>query len=158
MWVPARITRFGIADQRCTLPTSGQNDDWKKPLKPEVTWIRKQNVDSDWFRPAEHEYMHIWCIWPKTTVKITVKLRKNWKLHVFFFRKVLGQNLYKWLKWNFPQTIIRKLWLWLSMFWPISIIDDVTAAILVGKTRALSRPQFWFDFLEIWYVGTCEDY
>ena len=29
MWVPARITRFGIADQRSTSPTSGQNDGWK---------------------------------------------------------------------------------------------------------------------------------
>ena len=29
MWIPARITRLGIADQRSTLPTSGQNDGWK---------------------------------------------------------------------------------------------------------------------------------
>ena len=31
----------------------------------------------------------------------------------------------------------------------IIIIDDVTAAILDEKTRALSRPQFSSDFLEI---------
>ena len=35
------------------------------------------------------------------------------------------------------------------MFGLISIIDDVTAAILDEKTVALSRPQFSSDFLEI---------
>ena len=34
----------------------------------------------------------------------------------------------------------------------IIIIDDVTAAMLDEKTRALSRPQFSSDFLEILYV------
>ena len=33
----------------------------------------------------------------------------------------------------------------------ISIIDDVMAAILNEKTRALSRPQFSSDFHEIWF-------
>ena len=129
----------------------------KNPLKPEVTWIRKQKVDCYWSWPAEHEYMHILCIWPKTTVKITVKMSKNWKLQVFF-RKVLGQNLFKRCKLNFQQTIISRFWLWLSMFWLINIINDVTAAILVRKSRALSRPQFWSDFLEIWHVDTCMIY
>ena len=30
----------------------------EKTLKPKVTYIRKQNTDSDRSRPAEHEYMH----------------------------------------------------------------------------------------------------
>ena len=41
------IAKFGIVIQLSTLSTSGQNDGWKKPLKPEVTWIQKQNVESD---------------------------------------------------------------------------------------------------------------
>ena len=40
------------------------------------------------------------------------------------------------------------------MFQLIIIIDDVTAAIFNEKTRALSRPQFWSDFHEIWYVSS----
>ena len=36
----------------------------------------------------------------------------------------------------------------------IIIIDDVTAAILDEKTRALSRPQFSSDFREILYVSS----
>ena len=44
------------------------------------------------------------------------------------------------------------------MFWLIKIIYDVTAASFVEKTVALSRPQFWSDFLEIWYVSTYEIY
>ena len=39
-------------------------------------------------------------------------------------------------------------------FWLINIIDDVTAAILIGKMVALSRPQFCSEILEIWCVGT----
>ena len=35
------------------------------------------------------------------------------------------------------------------MFQLINIIDDVTTAIFVEKTVALSRPQFSSDFLEI---------
>ena len=43
-------------------------------------------------------------------------------------------------------------------FWLINIIGDVTAAILIEKTRALSRPQFWSDFHEIWCVDTLAKY
>ena len=43
-------------------------------------------------------------------------------------------------------------------FWLINIIGDVTAAILIEKTRALSRPQFWSDFHEIWCVDTLSNY
>ena len=39
--------------------TSGQNYVEKNPLKPEVTSIRKHNVDFDWSLPAEQEYTHI---------------------------------------------------------------------------------------------------
>ena len=39
-----------------------------------------------------------------------------------------------------------------------NIIDDVTAAILIEKTVALSRPQFWSDFHEIWCVDTLAKY
>ena len=35
------------------------------------------------------------------------------------------------------------------VFWLINIIDDVTAAIFIAKTRALSWPQFWYNFLKI---------
>ena len=44
------------------------------------------------------------------------------------------------------------------MFQLINIIDDVTAAILNEKTRALSRPQFSSDFHEIWYVSSITFY
>ena len=44
------------------------------------------------------------------------------------------------------------------MFQLINIIDDVTAAIFIEKTRALSRPQFLSDFLEIWCEGTLVKY
>ena len=47
-------------------PSSGQNDGWKKPLKLKLTEIRKQNVDSYWSWPAEHEFMHIECFFNKT--------------------------------------------------------------------------------------------
>ena len=43
-------------------------------------------------------------------------------------------------------------------FWLINIIGDVTAAIFIEKTRALSRPQFWSDFHEIWCVDSLEKY
>ena len=43
-------------------------------------------------------------------------------------------------------------------FWLINIIGDVTAAIFIEKTRALSRPQFWSDFHEIWCVDTLAKY
>ena len=36
----------------------------------------------------------------------------------------------------------------------INIVDDVMAAIFVGKTRPLSWPQFSSDFLVIWYVSS----
>ena len=71
------------------------------------------------------------------------------------FRIVLGPSLYKRYKWNFPHSIIARFGFWLTLIWLISIIDDVTAAIFVGNTRALSRPQFWSDFHEIWHVSTC---
>ena len=44
------------------------------------------------------------------------------------------------------------------MFQLIIIIDDVTAAILNEKTRALSRPQFSSDFHEILYVSSITIY
>ena len=44
------------------------------------------------------------------------------------------------------------------MFQLISIIDDVTAAILIEKTVALSQPQFLSDFHEIWYKSSVTFY
>ena len=61
-------------------------------------------------------------------------------------------------KWNFLQTITLDFGVWSFMFQKIIIIDDVTAAILNEKTRALSRPQFWSDFHEIWYVSSITIY
>ena len=49
----------------------------EKPLKPKLSWIRKQKVDSDWFWPADQKYVHIKFLWWKTTVKITVKLQQR---------------------------------------------------------------------------------
>ena len=57
-------------------------------------------------------------------------------------------------KWNFLQMITLDFGVWSFMFQIIIIIDDVTAAILNEKTRALSRPQFSSDFHEIWYVSS----
>ena len=59
MLVVLLITKFGIVTELSTSSSLGQNDGWKNTLKPEVTWIQKQNVDSYWSWPAEHEYMHI---------------------------------------------------------------------------------------------------
>ena len=44
------------------------------------------------------------------------------------------------------------------MFQLINIINDVTAAILTEKIVALSRLQFWNDFLEMWFVYTLVNY
>ena len=44
------------------------------------------------------------------------------------------------------------------VFQLINIIDDVMAVSFVEKTRALSRPQFSFNFLVIWYVSSITHY
>ena len=56
----------------------------------ESNWIQKQYIDSNLSWHAEYEYMHILCIQPKKTVKITVNfgnIENN-----CFLKIVIGQN------------------------------------------------------------------
>ena len=57
-----------------------------------MTWIRKQKLDSDWSGPADKKYVHIKCIWSKTTVKITVKLQQIGG-NILFYKRLSTESI-----------------------------------------------------------------
>ena len=156
--------------QHSSSSTLGQNDGWKT-IKIGSDVNRKSKF---WFWLILTRWLWIYAVlvyliknimnicsfsafdqkW--STVKITVKIQKNIKIAHFF--TTLFPNIFKLKKWNFLWEITLKLEIQAFLFRLINTTNDATAAIFGKKTRALSWPQFWYDFFAIWNLSSITYY